>query len=74
MYRNKDGRYRDMEEVIRLLATDELNCPKLVRRSISDVVRSSSLHQTVKSALGAGVFKSIKYASAKLSKMIKSIR
>ena len=74
LYCNKDGRSRDMEEVIRLLATDELKCSKLVRRATSDIVRASSWNQTIKSALAAGVFKSVKYASAKLKKMFKSVR
>lgn len=72
IYRNKDGRSRDTEEVIRLLATDELNCAEVVSRSISDIVRSSSWNQTVKSALAAGGMKSFRYASAKLKKMVKS--
>ncbi|XP_067938956.1 phosphatidate cytidylyltransferase, mitochondrial-like [Watersipora subatra] len=72
-YRNKDGRYRDMEEVIRLLATDGPGCQRWVRRSVSDIVRASSWNQTVKSALAAGVVNSIKYASAKLKKMAKSM-
>ena len=67
-----DGRYRDLEEVIRLVATDEMNCEKLVRKSIAAIVKQSSLEQTFKSAVAAGVRKSLVYAMSKVKKNFKS--
>ncbi|GMR52538.1 hypothetical protein PMAYCL1PPCAC_22733, partial [Pristionchus mayeri] len=45
-----------------------------IERTISTIVRDSSLRQTAKNALSAGVLRSIKYSSEKLIKWGKSIQ
>ncbi|XP_064622505.1 phosphatidate cytidylyltransferase, mitochondrial-like [Lineus longissimus] len=69
--RNRDGRFRDTEEVVRSLAHD-MFCGEAVVKSMSQIVKSSSWSQSLKGLLTAGLSKSIRYGGAKLKKMLKS--
>ncbi|XP_074652103.1 phosphatidate cytidylyltransferase, mitochondrial-like [Tubulanus polymorphus] len=70
-YRNRDGRHRDMEEVIRSVCNDP-DCDVIVHRCVVDIVKSSSISQSFKGIFTAGFVKSIKYSKDKLKKMLKS--
>ena len=68
--RSADGRHRDTEEVLRSLANDT-ECQSVVRSCVSTIVRKSSISQTVKGLLTAGLIKSVRYGMNKLQKMWK---
>ena len=68
VYRNKDGRYRDTEEVLRSFAHDS-ECNEVIKKCVSNVVKQSSLTQSVKGIITAGMTKSVKYSWNKLQKM-----
>ena len=70
-YRNADGRMRDTEEVLRSFAYDS-ECREVIKKCISGIVKQSSLSQSVKGILTAGVSKSLRYSYSKLNKMWKS--
>ena len=70
-YRNKDGRFRDMEEVIHTLAHDPY-CSDIVQQSAANIVKKSSISQSSKGVFTAGISKSVKYSWTKLKKMWKS--
>lgn len=72
-HRNKDGRHRDTEEVLRSFAHDS-ECKDVIQNSINGIVRKSSLTQSIKGIATAGISKSIKYSFSKLKKMWKSKR
>ena len=69
--KNRDGRNRDAEDIVRILSYDE-NCSDLVRSVTANIVSGSSLTQSVKGLFTAGIVKSTKYSGAKLKKMWKS--
>lgn len=63
------GRFRqDTEDVLRAIAYDA-DCNVVVEQCIRDIVRLSSLRQSLKGILTAGMYKSVKYASKKVVKM-----
>ncbi|KAF8367703.1 hypothetical protein PRIPAC_85532 [Pristionchus pacificus] len=65
----------DAEEVVVLFALARRHdVADHIERTISTIVRDSSLKQTAKNALSAGVLRSIKYSSEKLIKWGKSIQ
>ncbi|XP_067319676.1 phosphatidate cytidylyltransferase, mitochondrial isoform X2 [Anolis sagrei] len=64
------GKNRDVEEILLQVAHDP-DCGLVVHQGISGIVRSSSLIQTAKTALTAGVKKSVTYSLKKLYKMTK---
>jgi translocator assembly and maintenance protein 41 len=68
--RTADGRHRDTEQVLRGLANDS-ECRQVVQTCISSIVRTSSITQTAKGLLTAGVRKSVRYGYNKLRKMWK---
>ncbi|KAK2149770.1 hypothetical protein LSH36_437g03026 [Paralvinella palmiformis] len=70
-YRNADGRMRDTEEVLRSFAYDS-ECRDVIKRCISGIVQQSSLTQSVKGVLTAGLIKSLRYSYSKVKKMWKS--
>ena len=70
---NRDGRYRDVEEVLRSAAYDR-DSEDIIRRALSKIVANPSMSQAAKGVISAGVFKTVKYSSAKLAKMFKSMR
>ncbi|XP_047474281.1 phosphatidate cytidylyltransferase, mitochondrial-like isoform X2 [Penaeus chinensis] len=70
---NKDGRSRDMEDVLRAAAHDP-DVGDVIVKGIQDIVKTSSITQSVKGILTAGGIKSIRYSWAKIKKMWKSLR
>ncbi|GFR30966.1 phosphatidate cytidylyltransferase, mitochondrial [Trichonephila clavata] len=70
---NKDGRHRDIEEVLESLAHDP-ECSDMVKKAIQDITSWSSITQSIKGILTAGVIKSIKYSSRKVKKMLTSMK
>jgi len=71
-HRNKDGRYRDAEDVLRSFAHDS-ECSDALRKSVVNIVKKSSFTQSVKGIITAGFKKSISYSWSKLKKMYKSL-
>lgn len=49
-----------------------INCDRIVACAISSIVKRSSLSQSIKGLITAGLFKSIKYSNRKLVKSLKS--
>jgi len=70
---NRDGRMRDVEEILNSTAAD-VDCAEMISAGIEQIVRKSSWSQTFKGVLTAGVMKSIRYGSKKLIKMLRSLR
>ncbi|KAK4292612.1 hypothetical protein Pmani_034633 [Petrolisthes manimaculis] len=70
---NRDGRKRDLEDVLRAAAHDT-DTDDVIVRGIEDIVKTSSLTQSVKGILTAGVLKSIRYSWSKVKKMWKSLQ
>lgn len=64
------GRNRDVEEVLLQVAQNP-DCGSLVLQGIVQIVKSSSLSQSIKGIATAGLLKSIKYSATKLGKMLK---
>lgn len=65
-----DGRHRDTEEVLRSLSNDT-ECRNVVQSCLSSIVRKSSISQTAKGILTAGLIKSLRYGLSKVKKMWK---
>ena len=70
-FKNRDGKHRDAEDIVRSLSYDD-NCSDLVKQAVVNIVKSSSLTQSIKGIFTAGIRKSTKYSMAKLKKMWKS--
>ncbi|KAJ6668139.1 hypothetical protein lerEdw1_015516 [Lerista edwardsae] len=64
------GKNRDVEEILLQVAHDP-DCGLVVQQGISGIVRSSSLIQSAKTILTAGMKKSVTYTAKKLYKMSK---
>ncbi|KAM4654053.1 phosphatidate cytidylyltransferase, mitochondrial isoform 4-T10 [Amazona ochrocephala] len=64
------GKNRDVEEILLQVAHDP-DCGFVVHQGISRIVRSSSVVQSAKTILTAGVKKSVTYSMKKLYKMTK---
>ncbi|XP_074054647.1 phosphatidate cytidylyltransferase, mitochondrial isoform X1 [Macrotis lagotis] len=62
------GRNRDVEEILLQVAHDP-DCGSVVRQGLSGIVRPSSVMQSTKGILTAGVKKSLIYSSMKVQKM-----
>ncbi|RWS22145.1 phosphatidate cytidylyltransferase-like protein [Leptotrombidium deliense] len=69
---NKSRRILDLDEYL-MIISKSYRCPYYVQSAVNSIVRYSSYTQTVKGFFTAGVLKSIKYASAKIFKMTKSL-
>ncbi|XP_053577070.1 phosphatidate cytidylyltransferase, mitochondrial isoform X2 [Bombina bombina] len=67
------GKNRDVEEILLQVAHDP-DCGNIVQEAIFAIVKSSSLTQSAKGILTAGMKKSVSYSAKKLYKMIKSLR
>ena len=65
----RPGKYPDLEEIIRQLAFDS-NCADYVRQSISEIVKGSSVSQSLKGVFTAGIVKTVLYSSRKVQKMM----
>lgn len=70
---NKDGRSRDLEDVLRAAAHDT-DVEDVIHKGIQDIVKISSLTQSIKGILTAGAIKSIRYSWSKVKKMWKSLQ
>ncbi|XP_042900010.1 phosphatidate cytidylyltransferase, mitochondrial isoform X2 [Parasteatoda tepidariorum] len=70
---NKDGRYRDLEDILQVVAFDS-ESSHMVQRAIEDIVFWPSITQSTKGILTAGIIKSLKYSSRKVKKMVKSLQ
>ncbi|XP_054834810.1 phosphatidate cytidylyltransferase, mitochondrial isoform X2 [Eublepharis macularius] len=64
------GKNRDVEEILLQVAHDP-DCGLVVHQGISGIVRSSSLIQSAKTTLTAGLKKSVTYSMKKMYKMSK---
>jgi translocator assembly and maintenance protein 41 len=72
-FRAWDKRQRDVEEVLFSMAHRH-DVGEHVAGSMASIVSASSIRQTAKNALTAGVVKSVVYSSKKVFKMFRSIR
>lgn len=59
-------------DIVLASASRSINCDEIVARAIASTVRRSSLSQSLKGLLTAGLFKSIKYSQRKLVKSLAS--
>ncbi|KAI8511346.1 Phosphatidate cytidylyltransferase, mitochondrial [Branchiostoma belcheri] len=71
--KNRDKRHQDMEEVMKSLA-HSADYREVVERGVQGIVKKSSITQSLKSILTAGMVKSVRYSAAKLRKMMSSKR
>ncbi|XP_064486815.1 phosphatidate cytidylyltransferase, mitochondrial-like isoform X2 [Ornithodoros turicata] len=69
---NKDGRHRDLEDVLQAVSHDP-HCHVFIEEAISGIVWKYSWTQTAKGVVTAGVWKSLHYGSKKIIKMFKSM-
>lgn len=67
--RNKDGRYRDTEEVLRNYSNINSESAEIIQECVRGIVAQSSLTQSIKGIFTAGLLKSIRYSGSKLRKM-----
>ncbi|MEE6501609.1 hypothetical protein FKM82_004272 [Ascaphus truei] len=67
------GRNRDVEEILLQVAQDP-DCGTVVQQAIFGIVKSSSLTQSAKGILTAGMKKSVWYSTKKMYKMLQSMR
>ncbi|KAM4722427.1 phosphatidate cytidylyltransferase, mitochondrial [Rhinophrynus dorsalis] len=67
------GKNRDVEEILLQVAQDP-DCRSVVQQAIFGIVKSSSLTQSAKGIITAGVKKTIFYSAKKLYKMLRSLR
>ncbi|KAG8556869.1 hypothetical protein GDO81_018238 [Engystomops pustulosus] len=70
---DQPGRNRDVEEVLLQVAQDP-DCGNVVQQALFGIVKSSSLSQSAKGVVTAGVKKTISYSAKKLYKMVRSLR
>ena len=68
---NQDGKWRDVEDVLRSAAYDR-DIDELIEKCLYYVVSNPAVFQAAKGILTAGMSKTVKYSSAKVSKMLKS--
>ena len=68
---NEDGRYRDVEDVLRAAAF-ERDSGDLLNKCLKKVTWLPSITQALKGVITAGISKSVKYGLAKLKKGMKS--
>uniref|UniRef100_A0A2P2I9T9 Phosphatidate cytidylyltransferase, mitochondrial n=1 Tax=Hirondellea gigas TaxID=1518452 RepID=A0A2P2I9T9_9CRUS len=68
---NRDGRTRDLEEVLRGAAGDP-DAADMINIGVSSIVQRPSFTQALKGILTAGLWKSLKYSAAKVKKKISS--
>ncbi|KAJ1523270.1 hypothetical protein ONE63_001149 [Megalurothrips usitatus] len=64
---------QDTEDVLRAVAHDP-DCSSILQSRIQEIVWASSVRQSLKGILTAGIFKSIQYSAQKIKKMLASTR
>uniref|UniRef100_A0A131XUL3 Phosphatidate cytidylyltransferase, mitochondrial n=1 Tax=Ixodes ricinus TaxID=34613 RepID=A0A131XUL3_IXORI len=69
---NRDGRHRDLEDVLQAVAGDP-HCAQFVEEAVAGVVWRSSWGQMAKGIVTAGLWNSLHYGSKKIIKMLKSL-
>lgn len=69
---NKTGKLFDIDDVLMALS-HSYEYPIYLQKSLSQIVKKSSMSQSAKGLLTAGLFKSSKYSLLKLIKMRKSL-
>lgn len=72
-YWNKGNYKQDTEDVLRSIAYAP-DCSNVVQTCIDNIVLMSSIRQSLKGILTAGIGKSIKYSSKKIIKMFNSLK
>ena len=69
----KNGRVLDKPETaVKSMLEDQDTFSNIVKKSVGSIVRKSSINQSLKGILTAGISKSVFYSLAKLDKMLKS--
>ena len=68
---NQDGKWRDVEDVLRSAAYDR-DINDLIEKCLHYVVATPAMLQAAKGVVTAGMSKTVQYSSAKVSKMLKS--
>ncbi|KAK8779962.1 hypothetical protein V5799_018700 [Amblyomma americanum] len=69
---NRDGRHRDLEDVLQAVGNDP-HCSVYIEEAVSSIVWRSSWGQTAKGIITAGLWNAIYYGSKKVIKMLKSL-
>lgn len=69
-YWNKGHFRQDTEDVLRAIAYDP-DCGTIVSQRINEIVWNSSVKQSIKGILTAGIMKSVRYSTRKIKKMIR---
>ncbi|XP_065281114.2 phosphatidate cytidylyltransferase, mitochondrial isoform X1 [Dermacentor albipictus] len=69
---NKDGRHRDLEDVLQAIGHDP-HCSVFIEEAVASIVWRSSWGQTAKGIITAGLWSAIHYGSKKVIKMLKSL-
>lgn len=67
-WRRGGAPHQDVEDVLRALAHD-MDCARILQHILKDTVWQSSVRQSLKGILTAGLSKSLKYSAQKISKM-----
>ena len=67
---NQDGKWRDVEDVLRSAAYHR-DVDELIQKCLVKIVQGPAMSQAVKGVLTAGLSKTVTYSSRKLSKMLK---
>ncbi|KAM9325431.1 phosphatidate cytidylyltransferase, mitochondrial [Gastrophryne carolinensis] len=70
---DQPGRNRDVEEILLQVAQDP-DCGLVIQEAIFGIVKSSSLTQSAKGIITAGLKKTVSYSAKKLYKMVRSLR
>ena len=68
---NSDGRFRDLEDVLRAAAFDRDSGGK-IQDCLKRLVKRPNYGQAAKGILSAGAYKTVVYSGAKLTKMFAS--
>ncbi len=68
---NRDGRWRDLEDVLRSAAYDR-DCDEQINKCLGYIVGQPALIQAAKGVLTAGLTKTVRYSSKKVAKRLKS--
>lgn len=62
-----------IESALHKASQDRVNCPQLVQKGVTSIVKRSSITQSVKGVITAGGLKTLIYSAQKLTKMLRGI-